>query len=67
MINKQYWINSIPASPGDLIRKAKELDSDYGRDGLCLTSGAAEILRNHGHVVETVRRSSDNSKTKGTE
>lgn len=52
MNKKKYMINDESASANDIIRKAKELDSSYGQDGLCQTSVAAAILRQHGYKIE---------------
>lgn len=51
MNEKQYMIDDEPASANDIIRTAKELDPDYGSDGFCQTSVAAEILRRNGLTV----------------
>jgi len=51
MNEKQYLIDGEPASANDIIRAAKELDSDYGADGICQTSVAAGILRRNGHTM----------------
>ena len=51
MNEKQYMIDDEPASANDIIRKAKELDTDYGSDGICQTSVAAGVLRRNGHTV----------------
>jgi hypothetical protein len=51
MNEKTYTINGEPATANDIIRKAKELDSDYGSDGLCQTSVAAGVLRHNGYTV----------------
>ena len=51
MNEKRYMIDDKPASAYDVICAAKELDDDYGADGICLTSVAADVLRRHGHTV----------------
>ena len=51
MREKKYTIDDEPASALDIIKKAKELDYRYGRDGFCLTSEAAQVLRDNGYVV----------------
>ena len=51
MYEKKYLIDDEPASARDIIKKAKALDDRYGADGFCTTSGAAQVLREHGHSV----------------
>lgn len=48
---KKYLIDNVPASARTIITEAKKLDSNFGNDGLCCTSDAANILRNYGHIV----------------
>jgi hypothetical protein len=51
MNEKKYMIDDEPASANDIIRKAKELDTDYGSDGFCQTSVAADVLQRNGFSV----------------
>lgn len=51
MDGKEYMLDNKPASARDLIEAAKELDDDYGRDGIFTTSGAAKVLRENGRSV----------------
>ena len=51
MNKKEYMIDDEPASARDIIMAAKELDSSYGSDGICQTSVAASVLRQHGHTI----------------
>jgi len=52
MNEKRYMIDNEPASAQDIIRKAKELDDDYGSDGIYQTSFAARILRLNGYEIK---------------
>ena len=52
MDEKRYLIDDEPASAQDIIRRAKELDDDYGSDGIYQTSFAARILRLNGNVIK---------------
>jgi hypothetical protein len=54
MFQKRYLINGRPVSASELIEEAKFFDSDFGSDGLCTTSGAASILRQHNITVENI-------------
>ena len=51
MNEKKYLIDDEPASARDIINKAKTLYDEYGAGGFCTTSGAAQILRQHGYCV----------------
>lgn len=47
-----YRIDGEPVSGDDIIARASELNERYANDWLKLTSKAAQILREHGHVVD---------------
>lgn len=51
MNEKQYTVDNKPTSANDIIRMARELDPDYGSDGILQTSVAARVLRRNGHTV----------------
>ena len=51
MDEKKYLMNGEPVSARQIILEAKTLDSDYGADGFCFTSEAAQVLRVHGYEV----------------
>jgi hypothetical protein len=51
MNEKKYLIDDNPASARDIINKAKEVDPEYGAEGFCTTSGAAQVLEEHGYSV----------------
>jgi len=51
MNDKKYLIDDEPASGYDIIKLAREIDNEFGQDGLCQTSVAAGILRRGGYQV----------------
>jgi len=48
----QYRIDEEPASANDIIKMARELDSEYDESSFYQTSVGAGILRKHGHKVD---------------
>lgn len=48
---KKYHIDNVPVSASDIVEKAQMYSTEYGEDGIFLTSEAAKILRENGHVV----------------
>lgn len=52
METKQYRIDEEPASANDIIKMARELDSEYDESNFYQTSVGAGILRKHGHTVD---------------
>ncbi len=55
MNEKKYHIDNVPASASDIVEKAMYYSSEYGSDGIYLTSEAAKILREYGHIVGELR------------
>ena len=51
----KYELDGEPCSARTLIEEAAYLDDDFGSDGFKSTSGAARILRQHGHAVEEAK------------
>jgi hypothetical protein len=49
---KKYRIDGEPASADDIFDHASALYSGFGRGGVRFLSDAAQILREHGHVVD---------------
>jgi hypothetical protein len=49
---KKYRIDGKPASANDIFDHASALCSGFGRGGVCFLAEAAQILREHGHVVD---------------
>ena len=51
----EYLLDGRAIGWKELIRAARELDSDFDSSGFYQTSVAARILRQHGHTVEENR------------
>lgn len=49
---KQYLIDNQEADMNDIIEKAKGYGYSGDSYGVYFTSGAAKVLREHGHTVE---------------
>lgn len=52
MTAKKYRIDGEPASARDIIDRASDLSERYANAWLKMSSEAARILRQHGHVVD---------------
>lgn len=52
---KPYLIDGKPADMDDIIEQAKELGYTGDAYGVYYTSGAARVLREHGHTVEEAK------------
>lgn len=52
MKNKKYRIDGEPASADDILRMAENYSEKFANDWLKMTSVAAGILRENGHVVD---------------
>jgi len=54
-----YYVDGAPVEWRNLIRLAKSVDPLFGCDGLSTTSGAAAVLRDHGHYVSDTPPTND--------
>ena len=49
---KKFLVDDEPTSASELIEAASRLNESYANDWCKATSRAAQILREHGHVVK---------------